>query len=85
MEHPWIRSYPKGMRWELAIDLEPVQAILERSAQRFPDRPALHFMGKTTTYAELDTFAGRAAAGFASMSASSCRIRPIMSSHFSAC
>ena len=64
MEHPWIRSYPKGMRWELAIDLEPVQAILERSAQRFADRPALHFMGKTTTYAELDTLAGRAACGF---------------------
>ncbi|MDE2363752.1 MAG: long-chain fatty acid--CoA ligase [Hyphomicrobiales bacterium] len=64
MEHPWTRSYPKGMRWDLPIVAAPVHSILESSARRFADRPALHFMGKTTTYAELDALADRAAAGF---------------------
>ena len=64
MEHPWIHSYPKGMHWDVKLPLTSVQSILENSAQKFADKPALHFMGKTTTYAELDALANRAAAGF---------------------
>ena len=60
----WSHSYPKGMRWDAPLNVTPVQAILETAAQRFADRPALHFMGKTTTYAELEALACKAAAGF---------------------
>ena len=63
-EKIWSHSYPKGMRWDAPLKFTPVQAILEDAAARFADRPALHFMGKTTTYAELDALACKAAAGF---------------------
>ena len=28
-EHPWIKSYPPGVRWDADIPLIPVQQILE--------------------------------------------------------
>jgi long-chain acyl-CoA synthetase len=61
---PWLKSYPPGARWDAPIAFAPVQSILEISAQRFGDRPALEFMGKRIAYAELDALANRAAAGF---------------------
>jgi long-chain acyl-CoA synthetase len=41
-----------------------VQSVLEKAAERFGSKPALEFMGKRTTYAELEALANRAAAGF---------------------
>ena len=38
--------------------------MLEKAAARFGDKPALHFMDKRMSYAELDALANRAAAGF---------------------
>jgi len=60
---PWLRSYPPGVRWDAPIEFAPVQSILEASAQRFGDKPALEFMGRRIAYAELDQLANRAAAG----------------------
>ena len=61
---PWLKSYPPGVRWDTPIEPAPVQSILEASARRFADLPALEFMGRRITYAELDALADRAAAGF---------------------
>ena len=61
---PWLKSYPPGVRWDAPIQLKPLQAILETSARRFADRPALQFMDKRISYAELNALADRAAAGF---------------------
>lgn len=60
---PWIKSYPPGVRWDAALNLAPVQTILEESAGRWPDKPAVEFMGKRITYRELDGLANRAAKG----------------------
>ena len=62
--HPWIKSYPPGVRWDAALPVAPLQSILEESARKWPDKPALEFMGKRITYRELDALAGRAAKGF---------------------
>ena len=62
-DKPWLKSYPPGMRWDAPLPIGPVQAILEESARRFADKPALDFMGKRITYAELDALANRVAAG----------------------
>ena len=61
---PWLKSYPPGVRWDAPIEAAPLQSILEDSAKRFADRPALQFMDRRIAYAELNALADRAAAGF---------------------
>jgi long-chain acyl-CoA synthetase len=61
---PWLKSYPAGVRWNLPIDPKPVQTILTEATRRFGPLPALEFMDKRVTYAELESLADRAAAGF---------------------
>jgi long-chain acyl-CoA synthetase len=61
---PWVKSYPPNVRWDAPLDLSSVQSVLEKAAERFGRQPALDFMGKRTSYAELDALANRAAAGF---------------------
>src|SRR5271154_4353570 len=61
---PWVKSYPPEVRADAPLDLSPVQSVLHKAAERFGPRPALEFMGKRTSYAELDALANRAAAGF---------------------
>lgn len=60
---PWIKSYPRGVRWTGEIPTSPVQQILERSAARWPNNNAINFMGRRISYAELEDLANRAAAG----------------------
>jgi long-chain acyl-CoA synthetase len=61
---PWVKSYPSSVRQNAPLDLSSVQSVLENASKRFGARPALDFMNKRTTYAELDALANRAAAGF---------------------
>lgn len=60
---PWIKSYPPGVRWDAEIPLTPVQQILEESASKWPNNPAVDFMGRKISYSELDDLANRAANG----------------------
>jgi len=60
---PWIKSYPPGVRWDAEIPLTPVQQILEVSASKWPNNPAVDFMGRKISYSELDDLANRAANG----------------------
>ena len=63
-QHPWIKSYPAGVHWDAELATMPVPQILEQSAAKWPDKPAIDFMGKKLTYRELDDLASRAAKGF---------------------
>jgi long-chain acyl-CoA synthetase len=60
---PWVKSFPPEVRSNAPLDLSPVQNVLDKAAERFGPRPALEFMGKRTSYAELEALANRAAAG----------------------
>jgi long-chain acyl-CoA synthetase len=60
---PWLKSYPPGVRWEAPLEISSVQSILEEASRRFGSLPALQFMDKRISYAELDALANRAAAG----------------------
>jgi long-chain acyl-CoA synthetase len=62
-ELPWIKSYPKGVRWNAELPTMPLQQILEDSAKKWADKPALEFMGKRISYRELNELANRAAKG----------------------
>ncbi|HZY13039.1 MAG TPA: long-chain fatty acid--CoA ligase [Beijerinckiaceae bacterium] len=63
-ELPWIKSYPAGVRWNAELPTTPLQEILEESAKKWADKPALEFMGRRITYRELNDLANRAAKGF---------------------
>ncbi|MEP7300798.1 MAG: AMP-binding protein [Caldimonas sp.] len=60
---PWIKSYPAGVRWDIDIRPQPVQSILDATAARWPDNPALQFMGRCIDYRELLALVNRAARG----------------------
>ena len=62
-EAPWIKSYPKGVRWDARLPTMPLQEILEESAKKWADKPAVEFMGRRITYRELNELANRAARG----------------------
>src|SRR5271169_5975900 len=62
--HPWVKSYPSHVRQNAPLELSSVQSVLEQAAKRFGPQPALDFMNKRITYAELEALANRAAAGF---------------------
>jgi long-chain acyl-CoA synthetase len=61
---PWVKSYPPNVRSDAPLELSSAQSVLEKAAERFGARPALDFMNKRISYAELDALANRAAAGF---------------------
>ncbi len=61
--HPWIKSYPPGVRWDAELAIMPVPRILEQSAAKWTELPAIDFMGKKLTYRELEDLANRAAKG----------------------
>ncbi|MDP9045588.1 MAG: long-chain fatty acid--CoA ligase [Pseudomonadota bacterium] len=63
MDHPWIKNYPAGVRWDAELELMPVQQLLDDAVLRWPDHPALAFMGGTLTYRRLGELADRAAKG----------------------
>lgn len=53
MERPYLRAYPKGVRWDLEFKEIPAYQFLYDQAARHPDRTALLFMGKQIGYREL--------------------------------
>jgi long-chain acyl-CoA synthetase len=50
---PWLDIYPKEVPATLEYSEDPVQNYLLKTAERFPDKIAIHFMGKELTYKQL--------------------------------
>ncbi len=50
---PWLDLYPKDIPATLEYSSEPVQKFLMNSAGKFPEKIAIHFMGKDITYKQL--------------------------------
>jgi long-chain acyl-CoA synthetase len=71
-ERPWLASYPPDVPHSLAPYPErPVWSLLEDSAEKYPDKPAVAFpvapMAKRLTYRQLKEEAERFAAAMASL------------------
>jgi long-chain acyl-CoA synthetase len=47
---PWLSLYPKEIPASLEYSQEPIQQYLVHTATRFPNKTAIHFMGKELTY-----------------------------------
>ena len=68
LEKPWLKSYPTGMPAEIDMKaFSSVRDILEKSCQRFADKPAYSNLGVTLTYRELDRMSRDFAAFLQSM------------------
>lgn len=61
---PWAKSYPAGMSPDRKLDTWTVGSLIDRSAERFGDREAFVFRGRSVTYRALKDEADRAAAAF---------------------
>ncbi|HEY6056699.1 MAG TPA: AMP-binding protein, partial [Candidatus Limnocylindrales bacterium] len=60
---PWLRHYDPGVPATLDYPAARLDELLGRTANRFPDRPALVFYGRRTTYRALDEAVDRLAGG----------------------
>lgn len=62
-ERPWLASYAPGVPHELPAPAGSLVDLIAASASEYPERPALEFFGRVTTYAELLDQVERAAEG----------------------
>ncbi len=63
MEKIWLQSYPAGVPAEIDIaEFRSIGDLFEQGVRRFASRTAYVCMGKSITYAELDTLSARFAA-----------------------
>ena len=47
LDSPWLKSYPKGIRWDADLTPMPVDQILDDAVAKWPLLPAVSFMGRT--------------------------------------
>ncbi len=60
---PWYNVYPDGVPKSIDYKEIPLYGLLDQSIERFPNRTALVFLGKKTSYRELSQQVNRAANG----------------------
>ncbi|WP_409251570.1 long-chain-fatty-acid--CoA ligase [Bacillus sp. SCS-153A] len=53
MERPWLELYPEEIKKELDYTPAPLQDYLTQAAELYPEKCAIHFMGKEIKYNEL--------------------------------
>lgn len=58
-ERSWHKSYAAGVPRDMAFEKITMPEFLTRTAQRFPGRTALIFMGRKITYRELEALVNR--------------------------
>ncbi|HLU20922.1 MAG TPA: AMP-binding protein, partial [Bacillaceae bacterium] len=50
---PWLKLYPESIPTTLDYEEKPVQTYLTEAARKYPDKVAVHFMGKEMTYRQV--------------------------------
>ena len=67
MHLPWSVKYPTSVDWSAELPVRPLYDILDEAVRTYPNRPALDFMGRITSYRELGHLVARAAKGLQSL------------------
>ncbi|MFD1039570.1 long-chain-fatty-acid--CoA ligase [Virgibacillus byunsanensis] len=49
----WHSHYPEEIATSMSYDEQPLHAFLEKSAEKYAEKKAIHFMGKELTFAEV--------------------------------
>jgi long-chain acyl-CoA synthetase len=53
IEKPWLKHYPEEIPHTLSYSSEPIQQYLVNAGKEFPDKNAIHFMGKEFTFKDI--------------------------------
>lgn len=61
--YPWLKNYPSEVKWDDKIDAKPVFAMLQETAEQFPNKPAFDFLGKKYNWQEIHDAACKLAKG----------------------
>ena len=64
---PWLHHYPEGIDWSTTLTRRALNEYIDDAEIRFATRPAIDFLGRKTTYAQLATHIRQAAKGFQNM------------------
>jgi long-chain acyl-CoA synthetase len=64
---PWLDSYPPGVPEHVEVPGGNLTRLLDDAARDFPSAPALHFQGRTVSYAQLAEQAWRFAGALAGL------------------
>jgi acyl-CoA synthetase (AMP-forming)/AMP-acid ligase II len=56
---PWLKCYDKGVEADIAVPDDAYFSMIEKSFTDFADRPAVHFMGTTITFRQMDEYSRR--------------------------
>jgi long-chain acyl-CoA synthetase len=64
---PWLDSYPPGVPEHVEVPAGNLARLLDDAARDFPSAPALHFQGRTVSYAQLAEQAWRFAGALAGL------------------
>ncbi|MBN9344053.1 MAG: dicarboxylate--CoA ligase PimA [Caedibacter sp. 38-128] len=62
-EHLWLKKYPQDIPWDVQFIGKPAYELLEESANRFPSRPCIDFLGKKFSYQEVLILVNKVAKG----------------------
>lgn len=66
-ERLWHKSYPPGVRRSIDYERVTIPAALTRSAEKFPNKVALNYLGRKITFLEFDGLVNRFARALADL------------------
>ena len=66
-DRPWFKFYLPDVPKEIEIPQIRIDELLKEAAKEFPDKVAIHFLGKDITYRELDELVDRFATALADL------------------
>ncbi|WP_295558272.1 long-chain fatty acid--CoA ligase [uncultured Hyphomicrobium sp.] len=61
--HAWIKSYPEGVDWNMALEPAPLFHLMDAAVARSATLPCTTFLGRTLSYGEIGALVDRAATG----------------------
>lgn len=61
--YAWLKSYSDHVSWDMNITAHPVFHLLEETAQKYGEKPGFNFLGKATSWAQLNDHANKFAKG----------------------
>ncbi len=62
-ERPWLKSYPRTIRWDERFEAKPLYSVFDDTARERPDAPYLDFFDKTYSYREASDLIARLTKG----------------------
>lgn len=65
----WVRQYAPGVAWDINVPHQPLFAFLDKTVEKFPARPAIHFGEFSYDYKTVHQLVERAAKGLQSLGA----------------